>query len=679
MRMVSALILAPFLVLAFGKHGDDLEPNHFDAVRLEVTLHAISVRASAAILTEDAAGVLVWRQAGAAGWHESRAVSSKVSRRSHKEIGTDTDFGPVTANLLWTPLTNGMWKVSGSLHNSGQDAVELARFHYLDGTLKDKTNSLQLQGPGNIPALHKSGDLIPPQRSTLENMWARANVKWPRLTDPVHDAANWALSKDIGIFSLGWQERAWGVGFTGPGTAFGEIGYSTSSATRFLVGVLLDNIVLSPGETRVLENVLLWHGDWQQGLASWATQSARELGAHFPRLPVGYCSWYQSENKVTPGEISRATEEFASLAAPPQGRTIQIDDGFQRAPGDWRPNDRFEKTWRVRPAQIKKANLLPGLWLAPAAVFSGNLRVSAHPGWFQRLGSGDFAVSFANWGTTYFLDVDQPDARSFMADVVRKAIQDGWTYLKLDFTYPLSTARVSYDRKKTSFESLRGLYRLFREAAGHNVILSASIGEPGRFVVGYADAARLGGDASPNWTSVVNNFRRLFPLWAVNGRFYEADPDVFYQRSTASQLTADESDLQPCTIGLLGGAMLTSDFPSQWSPKARKQVQGIWSDLGSRSQSSQYGRYQEDGLVRAYRVTYADGLTPQHRVGLYNWADVAQDIRVSFAELGFKRNARLKIAPGSSESQVETDSVVLLSRNQPPHTLRIVALKSQGM
>jgi hypothetical protein len=121
--------------------------------------------------------------------------------------------------------------------------------------------------------------------------------------------------------------------------------------------------------------------------------------------------------------------------------------------------------------------------------------------------------------------------------------------------------------------------------------------------------------------------------------------------------------------------MLTSDFPSQWTPAARKRVEEIWTELGRRPQSSQYGLYQEDGLVRAYRVTYSDELAPRHRVGLYDWSDVPQDIRASFSELGFKKTVRLRIAPGSGEDSVETDSGFLISSKQATHSLRIVALQ----
>jgi acetyl esterase len=96
------------------------------------------------------------------------------------------------------------------------------------------------------------------------------------------------------------------------------------------------------------------------------------------------------------------------------------------------------------------------------------------------LPDGQPAVSFSNWGwcddegyrwgdtlsPTYYLDPDHPGAQAFMAEIVRDAVRAGWRYLKLDFTYGLSTARQAVNRSRTSMETLREMYRLFREAAG---------------------------------------------------------------------------------------------------------------------------------------------------------------------------------------------------------------------
>jgi hypothetical protein len=97
-------------------------------------------------------------------------------------------------------------------------------------------------------------------------------------------------------------------------------------------------------------------------------------------------------------------------------------------------------------------------------------------------------------------------------------------------------------------------------------------------------------------------------------------------------------------------------------------------------------------LVAFSHGKQGDDLAPNHHdaVGL-EVTSHAISVSVSFESLRglyrlFREAAGLNVLlsgsigePGSSESQVETDSAVLLSRKQPPHTLRIVALKSQGM
>jgi hypothetical protein len=111
---------------------------------------------------------------------------------------------------------------------------------------------------------------------------------------------------------------------------------------------------------------------------------------------------------------------------------------------------------------------------------------------------------------TYFLDVDHPDVQTFMRDIITDEVRHGWKYLKLDFTNLIASGRVK-TANRTSFESYRELYRLFREAAGAGVTINACIGCPGRFALGFADAARLGGDIGANWATVQQNLRPLQP------------------------------------------------------------------------------------------------------------------------------------------------------------------------
>lgn len=256
--------------------------------------------------------------------------------------------------------------------------------------------------------------------------------------------------------------------------------------------MLLDNILLEPGETRRLENALLYCGDWQEGMKQWALECAREFKVPAPKPPlVGYCSWYQRGHAVQVKDLMRAADEMKDYPTPPGGKTVQVDDGWQIKPGNWFPNEKFAADWKSLPDRIRQAGCLPGMYLVPTAMHESNPLVKKHPEWLQRMPNGEFAVHFANWGgKTYFLEMDHPEVKEFMRTLFKRARDEGWGYIKIDFTYGFSTARAAYDRKKTSFESQRDLYALFREAAGPKMLLNACVGEPARYALGLTEVTR---------------------------------------------------------------------------------------------------------------------------------------------------------------------------------------------
>ena len=644
-----------------------------DAIRIQTSTQGIVISSGTVRLTGAGIPVLVWRYPGETAWRQERAPALANIRNTAGAVSFEAVFEVARAQVRADAAGANAWRLSGSLLHRGTRAVELARFHYLDGALAEPSGMLELQGNGDFPRLVRSGEKLPPTRADLEKIWAGMGVFWPRLAEPIADAPNWSLSRDIAIFTTAWNQPGWGFGFTGPGTSFGEIGFHTAgNPTRFFVGVLLDNILFEPGERRTIESALVWHGDWQEGLRQWALETAREFQVKPPKPSLaGYCSWYQLGQAVKPEEILRAAREFAAWPVTPGGRTIQIDDGWQIQPGDWHPNTRFASAYAGLPAQIRTTGAIPGTYVAPTAVHASNRMAREHPEWLQRLPDGRFAVSFSNWGgKTHFVEPDRPEVHAFVRNILDEARSGGWGYVKIDFTYSLSTARVAYDRKKTSFESQRGLYRAFREGAGPDLLLSACVGEPGRYALGLVDIARLGGDIGANWKTVEGNLARVLTLTATNGVWWQGDPDVFYMRAEKSQLTEEESYLLTGTLGLFGGVFLTSDFPSQWTGSRAGAVLEFWTKDGIRRPTAHRALWSPDGRPLAYSVSYEDGRAPRLRVGIYNWTDLTSDLRVTLTELGAEGTAGRFSATGRGEA-LRLANGAIISPAQPPHSLRI--------
>jgi hypothetical protein len=590
-------------------------------------------------------------------------------------------LGPARIVLRFSRLDSNAWTCAGELHCEADRPVELARLHYVHGIYA---------GAGNLFApnenhLFRLKETVAPHKDHLERFWKDMLVEWPRLADPIHVEPNWAVATDCAILLDDWNAPGLVCGFTGPGEAFGEIGLHCAGEPEFYFGARLDNILLRPGGKLRLEEALLAWGDWQTGLRRWAVACVEALGARPIRPPlVGWCSWYQQWYRVTLEDVRRATREFASWPIPPGGRTIQIDDGFQVMPGDWRPNARFRAGWSALPGEIAATGSLPGLWLAPSAVFHSHPIVREHPEWLQRLPDGRPAVHFSNWGwcdlpdyqwgraesPTYFLDPDHPGARAFMAEIIAGAVQAGWKYLKLDFTYPLSTARRAWDRSKTALATLRDLYRLFREAAGPETIICACCGELSRYALGYADTCRLGGDIGGEWPVIARNLPEFLPRFCVNGIWWNGDPDVFFMRAENTRLTAEENWLLTGTIGAIGGVFLTSDFAAQWDAEAARRVRYFWNAQGPRQPADQRIFYGADGAIRALRITAAGG---RHLVALYNWDNASRTIRVPLADLQLAPQIRLAGSfPEAPPVRLAGGSLVC--EQQPAHSLRLADL-----
>ena len=112
------------------------------------------------------------------------------------------------------------------------------------------------------------------------------------------------------------------------------------------------------------------------------------------------------------------------------------------------------------------------------------------------------------------------------------------------------------------------------------MLISACIGEPGRYALGLVDVARLGGDTGADWSSVRGNMRRLLTLGSTNGSWWQGDADVFYMRTTDTKLTQEESYLLTGTIGLFGGVFLRPTFPPNGRHRPRQQCENFGMPTG---------------------------------------------------------------------------------------------------
>ena len=98
----------------------------------------------------------------------------------------------------------------------------------------------------------------------------------------------------------------------------------------------------------------------------WATEPARR-----PEPEMGWNSWYDLWDDVTEEDIRAnaplASAEFSAAGVDGPVRVV-VDDGWQVAWGDWRPNDKFPSGMDGLAGDLRGEGHAVGLWLAPLLV-----------------------------------------------------------------------------------------------------------------------------------------------------------------------------------------------------------------------------------------------------------------------------------------------------------------------
>jgi hypothetical protein len=619
---------------------------------------------------------LASRVAGSEPWREEFATYKMVSR-NQGQLVLEASFAKAKATVSIGRDAAGRLQLSGTLAATTHEALEIARFHYLDGQLPTPETCLLSMRHYELP-----GRIIKPTETLPAPL--KSNWGWTRLNDPIHSRNNIAISGDSGLLGSDWNHSGFFFGFTAPGAAFGELGMRTAATQpSFFLAVLLDAIRLDAGKSRVLETAVIAHGDAQNELCHWIGLCRDALGPARVRPPlVGYCSWYQVVANVQPADIRRAIAGFASFATPPGGRTIQIDDGYQVMPGDWSGRGQWKEPLNQLPKQMRDAGFIPGIWVAPTAIHESHPIVTAHPDWLQRNAKGEFCVVFHNWANfngmthakTYFLEPDHPQARHFIFKSLHDLRAQGWDYFKIDFAYTVSSDRVKYDPTKTTYQSLRDQWQLFRDALGNDALINSCNGGMWRYTIGRVDISRIGGDIGGNIGQLRHTLAEMMLRAHANGVWFQCDPDVFYLRKEKSRLNFEQSHILTGTQGLLGTAFLTSDWADQWNAQATDVVKTYWNQTGPVVPAAQHLLLRPDGLPAALAIAYARG---DYAVAVYNWESAPRDLTIALKDLRIPAATDYRTAHddyGQEPTGVANGTLTI--HGQPGESLRIIRLRS---
>ncbi len=343
-------------------------------------------------------------------------------------------------------------------------------------------------------------------------------------------------------------------------------------------------------------------GDWFVGAGDETTVMARYADLLAKRLGQGrvatpprvWCSWYSLYTAIDEALLHKVLADLGDLPFD----VFQVDDGWQRAIGDWEPNAKFPSGMDALSAHIRASGRIAGLWLAPLLVVPSAPLYHQHPDWLLRDEKGHPVSAGFNWGEPlYALDTTHPAALEWLAALMRKVRGWGYDYLKLDFLYAGALPGKRYLDLPREAAYRNGL-QVLREAMGDAYFLTC--GAPILPSIGLCDGMRVGPDVADLWVSPrdaillanpttpggQNALRTtLHRLWL--SPLLHTDPDVVYFRSRRCSLSPQEKGLLQ-DLSLVAGFKATSDLPAWWTAEERQQVQ-TW--LEARPRLQRLGRY----------------------------------------------------------------------------------------
>jgi alpha-galactosidase len=296
--------------------------------------------------------------------------------------------------------------------------------------------------------------------------------------------------------------------------------------------------------------------------------------------PGGYASWYNHYTRINETIILRDLEEITArenlvkLWYLDRGKpaVFQIDDGWQKAVGDWEANaQHFPRGMKAVASDIESAGMIPGLWLAPFIVTKKARVYRERPDWLLRDEEGNLVRAGWNpkWdGVYYCLDISRDDVLAYLEGLTGAALEWGFRYLKLDFLYAGflgGLAPAAYDRA-CAVLTAKTADPLGKSAVylGCGLPLGASYR---RFPL-----SRTGTDTRESWDwkaakflghlgrpSALLNLRDTLGRSFLNGSVYKSDPDVVFLRTKNCALSENEKELIILVNFMFAGQIIHSD------------------------------------------------------------------------------------------------------------------------
>jgi alpha-galactosidase len=398
---------------------------------------------------------------------------------------------------------------------------------------------------------------------------------------PPADRAGWHES-DLLTVAGNASGAACAAGVLERGHEFGNVYLKREDdAVRIEVDWVIE-VTLPPGARRELDPARVAVGDdAMRLLQEHADDHGREAGARADgRFRTGWCSWYHFFHEVTEDDLLRNLEALRGARQDLPIEVVQLDDGYQRATGDWlETNEKFPRGLAPVARAIREAGFLPGLWTAPFVVVPQSRVFEAHPDWLLRDAEGGFfrGLLHPEWNpddaAVHVLDLTRDETIAHLDATFAALHEMGFVYHKLDFLYAAAMQAAVADPDVTRAERLRRGLEAVRRAVGERDFL-LGCGCPQGAAVGVVDGMRIGPDVAPCWgidapvvipgiestqPSTRSAIRSVLARAFMHRRLWLNDPDCLMARTRDTRLAPEEAAALGAAIGGTGGMVVFSD------------------------------------------------------------------------------------------------------------------------
>lgn len=306
-----------------------------------------------------------------------------------------------------------------------------------------------------------------------------------------------------------------------------------------------EGIEILPNEIIELEEVFMISGEKNSILDSFANQ----INVNHPirktkETPTGWCSWLVYGPEITSQKIFDNLEVIKKNKLPL--KFIQIDDGYQKAMGDWLiETDKFKGGIKELCLNIKKEGFEPAIWVAPFIAEQDSNLFKMHPDWFiydcNKKPLPSDKVSFGGWrcGPWYMLDGTNPEAQNYLKNIFQTMNKEwGVSYFKLDANmWGALPFGNHYLQNKTAVEAYRLGMKAVIEGAGENSFI-LGCNAPMWPSLGLVNGMRLIIDNDRLWSRFKKIAKELFHRNWQNKKLWINDPDTVLLGNNCSDIIA---------------------------------------------------------------------------------------------------------------------------------------------